>query len=246
MTKQNDQVAQALALAAQSLAEAQAARAHATELTAHFGSLMLNEVLEVGTGVIEATGAFSRDFRAPYAAVSVVAPISQIAAFGSAVAAGPDLTVSLPAGATLLGYDYTTQPPGSAVGSQVNLAGVQGGPTTAFYRITTAGGQWFERFPDGLPAIDANTAPSVTIPSIATGPALFLSVYGRAGRLVVTNSPRQGSPPGSGVGLFDVPSGCAMTRRMVGSTLTVYGTPGQRFSYTVFARPQPESFGRLT
>ena len=247
MTRQHE-LAQVLALATESLREAQAARAHSTELTAQFGSLMVNEVLEVGTGVIDASGQFSRDFRAPYAAVSVVAPVVPLVAFGTVAGAGPDLVVSLPVGSVLTGFDLSSARPGTNLAGSVVVTGVQGGPFTEFVPISSGSGlqPLPVRFGEGLLATDVNTAPTVTVPSIATGPALYLTVYGRNGRLVVTNSPRQGTPPGSGVGLFDVPPGCGMTRRMVGSTLTVYGAAGQRFSYTAFVRPQPETFGRLS
>jgi hypothetical protein len=142
MTKPTE-LAQVMALAAEALREAQAARAHTTELVSQFGALMVNEVLEMGVGVIDSAGMFSRDYRAPYAAVGVVNPVAG------------------------------------------------------------------------------------------------------AGAFIVTNSPRQGSAPAAGAGVFDVPAGAGVVRRMAGTTLTIYGTAGARVNFTVFSVAQPETFGRV-
>lgn len=241
MSKESE--AQVLAVAHEALREMQATRAHMTELTALFSSQAVNGVLEVGTGVLDSTGVFSRDFRAPYAAVSIVNPAAPIFASGFLVGGGGDLVLALPGAGALTGVDVGWAAPGAALATSTVVSGLVGGGFTEFTRVTTAGLSTGWRW-DDLPAA-AGQNPVVTFPNVAAGPNVTAAVFGRGGPLVATNSPRSQSAPGSGVGLFDVPARAAMTRAMAGNTLTVYGAPGQRFSWTVFAKPVPESFGRV-
>lgn len=137
----SEQVHELKAVAAEQLREFQAMRAQMTELTAAMMSLALNGVLETAVGVLGADGTYSRDFRAPYAAVAI-----------------------------------------------------------------------------------ANTS---------------------AGLVTVTNAPRDTQPPRSGIGVWLAPSGFGVVVNLVGTALSFYGTPGTRFSYSVFIRPQPPAFGAV-
>lgn len=242
---------QTLGLIAQTLQEIQALRAHQTELTALYGALTLNDVLEVGTGLIDATGAFSRDFRAPYAGLSIVNDASSVPVAAQAVdvAAGAAANVALPAGASLTGFDLTSYSTASGgVNFDATVTGAAALPNlTESFRFISSGAIWPMRFPDPLAPAAAAVPIAVAVPAAAGGAAYSLIVYGRqvAGALTATNSPRQGSAPPTGVGVFNINPGIGMTRRMAGNTLTVYGPVGQRFSYTVFSRPPAESFGRV-
>lgn len=250
MTGRRTEAEQILALAAETLKEMQALRAHQTELTAMYGALTLNDVLEVGTGLIDASGAFSRDFRAPYGGLSIVndAAGQPVAAQAIDTAAGAAAAVALPAGASLTGYDLSSYSTGTGgVNFDVTITGLALANLTESLRFTTSGQDWIQRFPDPLAPAAAGVPITVNVPAAAGGAGYSLVVYGSqlAGALTATNSPRQGGAPPSGVGVFNVNPGTAMTRRMTGNTLTVYGTPGQRFSYTVFSRPPNETFGRV-
>lgn len=60
------------AIGAEHLRELQQLRVKMTELGAAMMAQGLNGVLETATGVIDATGGYGRDYRAPYAAISIV------------------------------------------------------------------------------------------------------------------------------------------------------------------------------
>ncbi len=128
-------------VASEHLRELQAMRAQMTELSSTMMAQGLNGVRETGIGVLDPAGGYSRDFRAPYAAVAV-----------------------------------------------------------------------------------ANTS---------------------AGLVTVTNALRDTQPPRSGIGVWLAPSGFGVVVNMVGTALCFYGTPGARFSYSVFIRPQPPAFGAV-
>ncbi len=129
------------AVAAEQLREFQQLRVKMTELTSAMMAQSLNGILETAIGVLDAGGGYTRDFRAPYAAVAI-----------------------------------------------------------------------------------ANTS---------------------AGLVTVTNAPRDTQPPRSGIGICLAPSGFGIVVNLVGTALSFYGTPGARFSYSVFIRPQPPAFGAV-
>jgi hypothetical protein len=243
MTERSDREAQQLAAIHEIMREQQATRAHMTELTTLFSSQAVNGVLEVGTGVLDSTGVFSRDFRAPFAAVSIVNPAPPLFVAGAMAGGGGDLVLALPGAGALTGVDVGWAAPGAALATTAVISGLVGGGFTEFTRVTTAGLSTGWRW-DDLPAA-AGATPTVTFPNVVSGPNVTATVFGRGGPLIATNSPRGQAAPGSGVGLFDVPARAAMTRAMAGNTLSVYGAPGQRFSWTVFAKPVPETFGRV-
>ena len=65
------------------------------------------------------------------------------------------------------------------------------------------------------------------------------------GLVTVSSAPQQASPPMSGAGMFEVPAGAGIVMSLVGTSLTFYGPPAGRFSYTVFSRPQQTEYGRV-
>jgi hypothetical protein len=59
---------------------------------------------------------------------------------------------------------------------------------------------------------------------------------------VTTDTPAAAAPTtGTGVGLC--PPGKGTVYNMTGHTVTLYGTPGDRVTLSVFARPQPPAWG---
>jgi len=128
-------------VATEQVRELQAMRAQMTELSSTMMAQGLNGVRETGIGVLDPTGVYSRDYRAPYAAVAV-----------------------------------------------------------------------------------SNTS---------------------AGLVTLTNAPRDTQPPRNGIGVWLAPSGFGVVVNMIGTALCFYGTPGARFSYSVFIRPQPFAVGAV-
>jgi len=127
------------AFAAEQLREAQQLRVKMTELSSTMMALGLNGVLETAIGVLDGSGVYGRDFRAPYAAIAIV-----------------------------------------------------------------------------------NNSNAL---------------------ITVTNSPLASQAPTSGAGAWEVLAGKAVVMNLLGTHVTFYGVAAGRFSYTVFSRPQPPSFG---
>lgn len=77
-------------------------------------------------------------------------------------------------------------------------------------------------------------------------PYAAVAVSNNSGGLLTVNSGPRQSGPYIGAGAFEIPTGSAAVVNLVGTALTIYGPPAGRLSYSVFSRPQPPTFGRVT
>lgn len=211
-----------------------------TELVELLSSQALNGVLETATDTFDAAGVITRDYRAPYAAVMVSNP----AAGFSPV---EDTSTPLGASAQLNGPQFTV--PAGVTSLQVSASSDQS--TVAVLQ---------EVFPDGTTRDVGNTPSAGSINAVLpvkpgttyrlryqnqTAVAqTFLSTsrefIGVGGPTVtIDNGPRQAGPRTRGAGTFVVRAGVAATIPLVGTSLTLYGTPGATVSFVVMARPIP-------
>lgn len=65
-----------------------------------------------------------------------------------------------------------------------------------------------------------------------------VGVWALDGDVTVTSSARAAAAPASGIGVIPVPAAAAIVWPLTGTTLTVYGTAGDRVLVTLWSKPQ--------